>query len=219
VKIKEAYDLPAVSSQHYVDYILYGSGDLIVTNRFKPGSQRKLPEMYRFGMRLQIPEEFEKLEYYGRGPHENYWDRKTSAFVGHYRSSVNEQFVPYISPQENGYRTDVRWLALSNETGKGVLFQGLPLICFSALHFTIEDLTQEQRGTRHTIDLKPRPLVELNIDYKQTGVGGNNSWGALPLPKYTLYPAEYSYTFRIRPFSNTEQIKELTKFDFTDVKK
>ena len=91
----------------------------------------------------------------------------------------------------------------------------MPLICFSALHYTLEDLTQTQRGTRHTIDLQPRPFIELNIDYRQTGVGGNNSWGARPLDKYTLWPQEYSYTFRMRPLDNPDQLKKLNKVKFT----
>jgi len=213
VRVNVEYYLPAVDSRHRVEYLVTGAGDILVTNHFQPGP-KKLPEMYRFGMRLQIPGEFEQVEYYGRGPHENYWDRHTSAFVGHYRSTVTEQFVPYVSPQENGYKTDVRWLALYNSEGQGIYFQGMPLICFSALHYTLEDLTQTQRGTRHTIDLQPRPFIELNIDYRQTGVGGNNSWGARPLDKYTLWPQEYSYTFRMRPLDNPDQLKKLNKVKF-----
>ena len=218
LKIQVAYYLPAVESHHWVDYVLYGSGDILVTNRFQPG-KKKLPEMYRFGLRLQIPGEFEKLEYYGRGPHENYWDRKTSAFVSHYRSTVTDQFVPYVSPQENGYKTDVRWVALYNGEGQGLFIQGLPLLCFSALHYTIEDLTQSQRGSRHTVDLQPRSLVELNIDYRQTGVGGNNSWGALPLDKYILWPREYTYTFRLRALDDPAQLPKLSKVKFQTPKK
>jgi beta-galactosidase len=213
VRVRVEYYLPAVDSRHQVEYTVLGSGDILVTNHLQPG-EKKLPEMYRFGLRLQIPGEFEQVEYYGRGPHENYWDRKTSAFVGHYRSTVTDQFVPYVSPQENGYKTDVRWLALYNSEGQGIYFQGMPLICFSALHYTLEDLTQTQRGTRHTIDLQPRPFIELNIDYRQTGVGGNNSWGARPLDKYTLWPQEYSYTFRMRPLDNPDQLKKLNKIKF-----
>lgn len=213
VKVSVKYYLPSVDSNHQVDYLICGSGDIIVVNHLQPG-QKKLPEMYRFGMRLQIPGEFEKVEYYGRGPHENYWDRKTSAFVGHYQTTVSKLFEPYVSPQENGYRTDVRWVVLYNQEGQGILFQGKPTICFSALHYTLEDLTQEIRGTKHPTDLKTKPFVELNIDYRQTGVGGNNSWGALPLDKYILWPGEYRYTFRMRPVADKNQLQGLVRIQF-----
>ncbi len=210
VTITVKYWLPAVASTHRVTYTVLGNGDIVVENHFLPGKE-ELPEMLRLGMRLQIPGEYEQLQFYGRGPHENYWDRKTSAYVGIYYSTVSDQFVPYISPQENGYKTDVRWVAFFNKQGEGLLFVGDPLICFSALHYTIEDLTQPQRGTFHPTDLIRRPFAELNIDYKQTGVGGDNSWGARPLPQYTLFPREYHYRFRITPFRDIRQLPELIR--------
>jgi beta-galactosidase len=162
-------------------------------------------------MTMRLPRGFEYVQWYGRGPHENYWDRNTGAFVGYYQSTVTEQFVPYVSPQENGYKTDVRWVALTNKDGTGLLVVGKPLICFSALHFTIEDLTGEKRGSLHLTDLKPGDFVVLNIDYKQTGVGGNDSWGARPLPEYTLFPGKYSYGFCLRPFSKGDDPMKLSK--------
>jgi beta-galactosidase len=160
-----------------------------------------LPELPRLGMKMEIPAGFEKLTFYGRGPQENYWDRKTGAFIGLYQSTVDEQYVPYISPQENGNKTDVRWFALQNDNGTGLMFTADSLISFSALHYTIENLTQKKRGTRHTTDLKKNDFVSLNIDYGQTGVGGDNSWGARPLDKYTLWPKKYKYSFRLIPIS------------------
>lgn len=210
VRVIVRYHLPSAESHHEVDYVVLGNGDVIVKNRFDLGKEG-LPEMLRFGMRLQVPGEFEQVDYYGRGPHENYWDRKTSAFVGHYRTTVTDFFEPYVSPQEMGYRTDVRWVALYSKEGRGILFDGNPLICFSALHYTGEDLTQEKRGTLHPTDLTKRPFTELNIDYKQTGVGGNDSWGAKPLAKYTMFPSGYSYSLRIHPFLKSENLTENSK--------
>jgi beta-galactosidase len=172
---------------------------VIINNHFIPGDE-KLPELLRLGMRMRLPKDFQNVEWYGRGLHENYWDRKTSAFIGLYDDSVADQFVRYASPQENGYKTDVRWVALTQKRGKGLLAVGLPTLCFSALPYATEDLTQESRGTKHPTDLVERDFIELHIDLNQTGVGGDDSWGARPLEKYTLLPKEYSYSFRLRPF-------------------
>ena len=213
VQVDVLYTLPSAQSLSRLRYTVLGTGDVILRHSIEIGAEG-LPEMPRFGLRMQLARGLERLKFYGRGPHENYWDRKTSAFVGLYESTVSDQFEPYISPQENGYKTDVRWMALADKKGRGMLFQGLPQFCFSALHYTLEDLTQEKRGTKHPIDLTSIPFVELMIDYGQTGVGGNNSWGARALAKYTLWPRNYTYAFRIRPFDNTEQIPELVKQAF-----
>ena len=210
VRIEVEYSLPDVSSQHTVTYTVLNTGDLIVDNHFLPG-EKELPELLRFGMRMNIPGNFRHVQWYGRGPHENYWDRKTSAFIGLYANTVQEQYVNYASPQENGYRTDTRWLVLMNKQGAGLLVTGMPVFCFSALYYTIEDLTQSSRGTMHTTDLIERDFISLNLDYKQTGVGGNDSWGARPLPKYTLHPQNYNYKFRLRPFTRGENLAELCK--------
>jgi beta-galactosidase len=182
-----------------VTYTIFDTTDVIVKNHIILGEER-LPELLRFGMRMRVPEDFNRVQWYGRGPHENYWDRKSSAFVGLYDSTVKEQYVNYASPQENGYKTDVRWVALINREGIGLLAAGLPTLCFSALPYSTEDLSQESRGTKHPHDLKIQDFVEFYIDYKQTGVGGDNSWGARPLDHYTLFPKDYTYSFRLRPF-------------------
>jgi beta-galactosidase len=120
-------------------------------------------------------------------------------------------FVPYVSPQENGYRTDVRWVSVRDEKGRGLAFFGLDLLSFSALRYTIEDLTQKERGTMHPTDLVERNFIELNVDYKQTGVGGEDSWGARPYPQYTLFPEDCSYRFRIRPLDPEDDPKILAR--------
>jgi len=213
VKIEFHFDLPDVKSKHRTIYQVFGSGDVIVENHFTPGD-KELPELPRFGMAMRIPKAFEQVQWYGRGPHENYWDRNTSALVGVYKSTVREQFEPYISPQENGYKTDVRWVAFLNDKGNGLLAVGMPLICFSALPYTIEDLTQQSRGTMHPIDLKEKDFVELNLDYKQMGVGGDDSWGARPHAEYSLPAQEYSYKFRLKPILKKDDLMKVSKERF-----
>jgi beta-galactosidase len=148
---------------------------------------------------MRLPREFDRVTWYGRGPHENYQDRKTAAFVGKYHARVAEMGETYISPQENGYRTEVRWARLSSPEGEGVRIQGEPLFSFSALFYTTGDLTRERRGELHTVDLVERDFIELNIDREQMGVGGDNSWGALPLEKYRIFPKAQSFRFILVP--------------------
>jgi beta-galactosidase len=213
VKVVADFSLPDVESRYRASYLVLGSGDIIVEGRISLG-EKKLPELPRFGMRLWLPAAFERLAWYGRGPHENYWDRHASAFVGLYQSTPREQFVPYVSPQENGYKTDVRWVALSDGQGRGLVFCGMDLLSFSALRYTIEDLTQKSRGTMHPVDLVERDFVEVNVDFKQTGVGGEDSWGARPYPQYTLSPQDYSYSFRMRPLAGGDNPMTLSKQRF-----
>ncbi len=210
IKITFQFDLKEAECQHRTAYTVLGSGDVIVENHFTPG-KKELPELPRFGMTMQIPKEFGQVYWYGRGPHENYWDRKTSALVGVYQSMVRELFEPYISPQENGYRTDVRWAAFLNDKGTGLLAIGLPLICFSAQNYTNEDLTQQSRGTMHPTDLKEQDFVFLNLDYKQMGVGGDDSWGARPHAEYSLPTQEYSYKFRLTPVTKKDDLMKVAK--------
>jgi len=165
---------------------------------FAPGNVA-LPDLPRFGVTLNLPDALEGMEYFGRGPHENYCDRNTSALVGRYRSTVSEQYFPYVSPQENGNKTDVRWACFRSDRGEGLLVMGAPLLSMSALRYTVEDLTQETRGSMHTVDLKPREFVTLNLDLKQRGVGGDDSWGATPHSEYCLLPTPYTFAFTLVP--------------------
>jgi beta-galactosidase len=188
------------------EYKIFGSGDIIVTNTYK-SSGKEFPEIPRIGMTMTLPVEFDMIAWLGRGPHETYWDRKTGARVGLYKMKVMDLYHPYIRPQENGNRTDIRWLALTNKGGVGLFVAGMPLLSMSAHHFLMNDFDPGmEKKQRHTIDLKIRDLITLNIDYKQMGVGGDDSWGAQPHPEYQL-PAsqEYSYSFRLRPFLAKEE--------------
>jgi beta-galactosidase len=207
--------LPAVGASYATTYRILASGDIIITNRFEPGHE-SLPEMPRFGMTMTLPVEFDNMEWYGRGPHESYWDRKTGAAVGLYRGSVMEQYHPYVRPQENGNKTDTRWVALTNAQGIGLLAVGMPLLNVSAHHFTIEDFDPGlEKRQRHTFHLEKQDLVTLNLDHRQMGVGGDTSWGARTHPEYTLPVRAYSYSMRLRPFSAPDRPMELSKERFS----
>jgi len=196
--------LPDVESKYITSYHIFGNGEIEVSNLFVPG-KKGLPDLPRFGIQMSLGSEFDNISWYGRGPHETYWDRKSGAKVGIYRGKVKDQYHPYIRPQENGYKTDVRWLALTNKEGIGLLVGGDPLLSVSAHHFLTEDFDSgDKKRQRHTFDLKPRDLVNLNLDYKQMGVGGDTSWGARPHPQYRLPAQEYSYSFKLRPFSSKQ---------------
>jgi beta-galactosidase len=177
-------------------YTVFGSGDIIVVGSIEPGSElsAKLP---RFGMQMAIPGEFSTMSWYGRGPNESYWDRKTGSAVGLYSGPVEEQFHPYVRPQETGNKTDVRWLALTNKKGAGLLAVGMPLLSASAWPFTMDDL---EKAT-HINKLPRRKTITVNLDYKQMGVGGDDSWGARTHPEYSLPAKAYSYQFRLRPYT------------------
>jgi hypothetical protein len=158
------------------------------------------PEIPRIGVRFTLPGKYENLSWFGRGPHENYCDRYTSAFVDYYESTVLEQYFPYIRPQENGYKTDTRWMKLTDDNGSGVLVDGMPQLSFSALHNPIEDFDQgTKENYKHTNDIVPKDQIYVTIDMKQMGVGGDNSWGAKPYPQYLISAGDYSFQFRMRP--------------------
>jgi hypothetical protein len=148
------------------------------------------------GVQMTLPGGFEDLAWYGRGPHETYVDRKTGARVGVYAGTVDGQYVSYIVPQDNGNKTDVRWISLTNEDGTGLLAVGRPFLEVSAHHFRAQDLAQ----ARHTYELERRKEITLNLDYRQSGLGGA-SCGPGTLPQYLIRPEEIRFSLRLRPFS------------------
>ena len=164
------------------------------------------PSLPRIGLQLILPEGFENVMWYGRGPHENYWDRKEGAQIGVYSMTVDDLYVPYIKPQENGNRTDVRWVSFTNSSGIGLLFVGMPLMEFSAHHYTTEDFEK----AKHTHELKRRKDITLNIDYRQSGLGGG-SCGPDTLPKYLVKPKHTHFSVRLKPISSIESAMELSK--------
>ena len=180
-------------------YTVFGGGDVLVQHWFDPGSE-DLPEIPRFGMSLTLPETMNRVEWYGRGPHESYWDRRTGAALGRWAMPVDSLYWPYARPQENGNRADVRWAAFTDDSGAGLLAVGLPTLDFSAHYFTVDDFDEgEEKRNRHTIDLVRRDFVTLHLDLRQTGIGGDNSWGAVTHREYTLWPQVLEQAFLLRP--------------------
>ncbi|MBN1118375.1 MAG: DUF4981 domain-containing protein [Bacteroidales bacterium] len=160
----------------------------------------ELPELPRVGTRMMVSKEFSEIRWYGRGPHENYSDKKSSAFIGIYSFDVSELHTPYIRPQENGYRTDSRWMTLTNREGKGLKIIGVPLFSFSAHDYTREAIDPgEAKNQQHDFEIQKSDFISLNIDLGQTGVGGDNSWGARSWNKYTLWSQNYSFSYLIAP--------------------
>jgi beta-galactosidase/beta-glucuronidase len=175
-------------------YTIYGTGDVVITTHVTPAP--KLPVLPRIGLQLHLPGGFDRFAWYGRGPHESYIDRHESARVGVYRGTVQDQFVNYIRPQENGNKADTRWAAVTNIRGMGLLAVGMPLINASAHHYTPEDLTQAQ----HTYEMKRRNETILNLDYRHNGLG-SNSCGPEPLQEYLLPAEEAEFSVRLCPLN------------------
>lgn len=178
-------------------YEIWGSGDILVTVDFQPYASilPMLPDLPRLGIQMGLNGSLDRLTWYGRGPHESYIDRKESAKVGIYSGSVMDQYVPYIFPQENGNKSDVRWASLTNKRGLGVLFIGQPLMNISAHYYTAEDFDK----ALHTHELKKRDDITANIDYEHGGLG-SNSCGPRPLEKYLLQPHAYLFKIRLKAF-------------------
>ncbi|MEI7726604.1 MAG: glycoside hydrolase family 2 TIM barrel-domain containing protein [Bacteroidota bacterium] len=206
VTVTMQFIFPDSVASEIVSYKVQANGTITVTASLKP-LKEKLPELPRFGLNIQINPEYRSVTWYGRGPWENYWDRNTASFVGIYQSTVDDQFTPYVRPQENGYKTDVRWITLENQKHNAIRFSGDPLLCFSALPFTYDDMKGFKQGGKHLHDLEKKPFIDLNIDYRQMGVGGDDSWGARTHDQYTLPAKEYGYSFTMEVLPNSEIVK------------
>jgi beta-galactosidase len=204
VKVKTLLPAAADSDWETV-YKIYGSGDVIVTATFKP-ARTNVAKIPRVGMRMALPPGFEHLTWLGPGPFETYSDRKDSP-VGVYEGTVEEQFyADYTEPGETGNKADVRWLAL-RKGSVGLLAVGMPLLSANALHYTADDLN----AGKHAFELPHREFISLNLDMKQQGVGGDNSWGAWPHDEFLIPVREYTYRFRLRPFGRGEDPEKLAR--------
>ena len=198
--VETRYDIPAVKGQLALTYVINNRGAIQVTQQLKADKTMKVSDLFRFGMQLQMPRSFETLEYYGRGPVENYADRNHNTFLGRYRQSVDSQFYPYVRPQENGNKTDLRWWRVLNVGGSGLEIKAEAPFSASALHYTVESLDEgTKKIQRHSNEVEQADLTNVLIDKAQMGLGCIDSWGALPLEKYRLPYQDYSFTFTLTP--------------------
>ncbi len=212
IDITVQYNFEKVKSTGTVNYAILGNERIKVTSTFET-SEEKLPDMPRFGMRWELPVTFDNLKYFGRGPHENYVDRNRGSFIGIYSGKVADQYFKYVRPQENGYKTDVRWFELRNQNGMGIRVSGKPLVGFSALHNPIEDFDMEDMNDfRHTNDIVKKDGVFVCTDLKMMGVAGDNSWGARPYPEYSVPAKNYQFTFTIEPVYYENSISKCDSF-------
>ena len=203
IKIYADYEMKAVSAKLSLTYIINNKGAIQVTQKMTADPDAKVTPMFRFGMQMQMPKSFETVEYYGRGPIENYCDRNHCTPIGIYRQSVDDQFYPYIRPQETGTKSDIRWWKQLNAAGTGLQIVADAPFSASALHYTIESLDEgwsKQQG--HSPEVEKADLTNLCIDKKQMGLGCVNSWGAWPLPEYQLPYGDYEFTFILTPVRN-----------------
>lgn len=198
VKVTVVYELPDVGGTITIKYTINGNGNIWVENELK-GIKDNLPNIPRLGTTLILKTQFDNVTWYGRGPQENYVDRHTGALVGRYKAKVADLKYDYIRPQENGYRTGIRQVAFQDASGRGIRFAAMnDLLGFSAHHQLNSDYDEGDRKIqRHTYDVPERNLVNVNIDYKQMGIGGDNSWGARPHEEYMIKAGEYSWSFFI----------------------
>ncbi len=201
--VSTRYALGDGAGEFTIQYRVLGNGEIEVTGSFLPGRQG-LPILPRVGMNLQLAGAYANLEWFGRGPHENYRDRNTGAAIGRYSSTVAEQYHDYSRPQETGNKTDVRWLMLRDAQGRGLAIASAEVFEFSALPVLQGDLDHDRSRSapnRHGGLIEFRDLVSLNIDHLQMGVGGDDSWGAVPLPQYRIPARDFTWHFRMIPLA------------------
>ncbi len=199
VHVIAEYELSEVGARLVLSYLIDPTGTIKVTQRMTAGAE-KAPELFRFGMQLPMPHEFETVEYYGRGPIENYADRLDCTPIAIYRQSVDEQFYPYIRPQETGTKSDVRRWKMLNSAGNGIMFVAEKPFSASALHYTIASLDEgAKKHQMHSPEVAPANLTNVCIDLRQMGLGCVNSWGKLPRDEYRIPYGDYEFTFLIKP--------------------
>ncbi|MCW3464646.1 glycoside hydrolase family 2 TIM barrel-domain containing protein [Chitinophaga nivalis] len=213
VIMKTQYYLPLVKTHYGVDYTILSNGDIQVQVRFIAGDT-VLPELPRMGMRLLLQPDFNTVSWLGRGPFDNYADRKYAADIDLYTLPADSLFHPYPRAQESGYRSDVQWMALRNAAGAGWMARTDSLLNMGVLHFDMHRLDFNRQQNRHGGSMYNDPLIWWNIDYQQAGLGGDNSWGAKPHAPYTLPYRDYSYHFTLRPLQATDQAADKAKVNY-----
>lgn len=197
------FEMPEVKAELMLRYRINAAGEVTVTEKMTTDKEAKVADLFRYGMQLQMPASFSKLEYYGRGPEENYIDRHSSAFIGKYEANVKDEYYPYVRPQESGNHTDIRYFSIFNPTtGKGITFEGYaPMEC-SAIPYLVEDLDagieKEHAWGQHSGDLVEKGLVQLHIQQRQFGLGCIDSWGSSPMEKYRMHYQDRCFSFVIK---------------------
>ena len=201
VTIVTSFDMPEVQGQMDITYLVFANtGAVKVTEDFKATEGAKVSDMFRFGMLLQMPYTMEKSNYYGRGPIENYSDRKDCMRIAIYNDDADNQYFPYIRPQESGTKSDIRWWKQTDATGLGLQVKSCTPFYASAIHFDTEELDDgDDKEQRHSFDLKKSKFTNLFLDSAHMGVGGENSWGAWPLEKYRVHYGNKTFTFTLIP--------------------
>ena len=201
VTILTSFDMPEVQGQMDITYVVFANtGAVKVTEDFKATEGAKVSDMFRFGMLMQMPYTMEKSNYYGRGPIENYSDRKDCMRIGVYTDDADNQYFPYIRPQESGIKSDIRWWKQTDATGLGLQVKSCTPFYASAIHFDTEELDDgDDKEQRHSFDLKKSKFTNLFLDSAHMGVGGENSWGAWPLEKYRVHYGNKTFTFTLIP--------------------
>lgn len=203
VVVTAKYDMPTVSAKLTLTYRINKEGAIEVTQSMTTDKNAKVSNMFRFGMRAALNKNLSNIQYYGRGPIENYSDRNNSTNIGKYAQTVDEQFYSYIRPQETGTKTDIRWWNQTNKGGNGIQLVGKTPFSASALHYTMESLDDGlEKDQRHSELVPQTDCVNFCIDKVQMGLGCVNSWGALPLDKYMVPYQDYEFTFVIKPIQN-----------------
>lgn len=197
------FEMPEVKAQLMLRYRINAAGEVAVTEKMTTDKEAKVADLFRYGMQLQMHASFSKLEYYGRGPEENYIDRHSSSFIGKYEANVKDEYYPYVRPQESGNHTDIRYFSIFNPTtGKGITFEGYaPMEC-SAIPYLVEDLDagieKEHAWGQHSGDLVEKGLVQLHIQQRQFGLGCIDSWGSSPMEKYRMHYQDRCFSFVIK---------------------
>ena len=197
------FEMPEVKAELMLRYRINAAGEVTVTEKMTTDKEAKVADLFRYGMQLQMPASFSKLEYYGRGPEENYIDRHSSSFIGKYEANVKDEYYPYVRPQESGNHTDIRYFSIFNPTtGKGITFEGYaPMEC-STIPYLVEDLDagieKEHAWGQHSGDLVEKGLVQLHIQQRQFGLGCIDSWGSSPMEKYRMHYQDRCFSFVIK---------------------
>lgn len=204
--VSAEYEMPSVSAgtKLQLTYEINNRGAVKVNQKLVAEKGAKVSNIFRFGMQMVMPKSFENISYYGRGPVENYIDRKWATELGVYNQTVTDQFYAYIRPQENGNKTDIRWWKQLNEAGRGLQFVAEAPFSASALHYTIESLDSGwEKKQEHSNEVEPADLTNFLIDKVQMGLGCVDSWGAIPREEYMLPYGDYEFTFIMQPISNS----------------